>query len=113
MQTKRTLTRADADFLQKQFSGVFATKDDIASIKNTIKSLPTKKDAENIVLDAINTVIIPGMDNMAEDIKTDLGMKINSFDRKFTSQQNRLDKHNDRIEKLEEIHPQGKHLATI
>ena len=120
MQTKRTLTNADADFLQKQFSKVFATKDDIKSIRGDIKSLqgtvrdlPTKKDVKNIVLDAINTVIIPGMDNMAEDIKTDLGVKIDSLDRKFISQQNRLDRHNDKIEKLEKNHPQNKHLATI
>lgn len=77
------------------------------------KQIATKKDVEDIVIDAINTVVIPGIDSVAEDIKSELGTKIDFLDRKFTSQQNRLDKHNGRIEKLERIHPQGRHLATI
>jgi uncharacterized coiled-coil DUF342 family protein len=136
MITKRTLTQADADFLQNQFSKVFATKQDISGLKQdvsglkqdiggirkTIAELPTKKDVEQIVVDAINTVVIPGMDNMAENIKAELaskedvkeiGMKIDSLYRKFTAQQDRLDLHNARIEGLEKIHPRGKHLATI
>lgn len=77
------------------------------------KGLATKKDVESIVVDVVNTVVIPGMDNMAENIKSDIGMKIDSLDRKFTSQQNRLDRHNEKIEKLEKMHPNGHHLATI
>jgi hypothetical protein len=34
------------------------------------KQIATKKDVENIVVDAINTVVVPGMDNMTEDIKS-------------------------------------------
>lgn len=92
---------------------------DINTIKQAIREVfddfgvATKKDVENIVLEAINKDIIPGMDNMAEDIKTDIGMKIDSLDRKFDAQQTRQDRHNTRIEELEKIHPQGTHLATI
>ncbi len=77
------------------------------------KGLATKKDVESIVVDVVNTVVIPGMDNMAENIKSDIGMKIDSLDRKVTSQLNRLDRHNEKIEKLEKMHPNGHHLATI
>ena len=138
----RTLTQADADFLQRQFSKVFATKEDIKQFatkedikqfatkddikqfatkedigqfatKEDIKALPTKKDVENIVIDVINKVVIPGMDSMADGIKRDLGMKIDALDRKFESQQARLDRQNARIENLEKIHPRGRHAATI
>ena len=98
-------------------------KNDVKVIKEVFKDvfeeevdklgLATKKDVEDVVLDAINTVVIPGMDNMAKDIKDELGMKIDSLDRKFTAQQNRLDRHNESIEKLEKIHPQNSHLAAI
>lgn len=81
----------------------------------------TKKDKKGMVAliaDAINDVVVPALENMEtrlaskEDIR-DLASKIDSLDRKFDSQQERQDRHNDRIEKLEKIHPQGKHLATI
>lgn len=126
---KRTLTQADADFLQKQFSKVFATKKDISSLKTDVSSLksivntlPTKKDVENIVLDAINTVIIPGMDDMYSRLTSELASKeqvkelslqIDSLDRKFDSQQMRQDRHDNRIEKLEKIHPNNAHLAVV
>lgn len=49
------------------------------------------------------------LDEKIENSKNDLSMQIDSLDRKFVSQQNRLDTHNDRIETLEKIHPKGKH----
>lgn len=139
--SKRTLTQADADFLQKQFCKVFATKEDIAPLKDSIKtlkydvaslrkdlsgvkqdllevkktvgSLPTRKDVEDVVLDIVDKVVIPGMDNMAEDIKGDLGSRIESMGRKFDAQQNRQDLHDKRLKNLESIHPKGGHVAAI
>jgi hypothetical protein len=110
-----TLTKSDKDFIGNLLSVEKLSEATKVVLGELIeeKGLATKKDVENIVIDAINTVVISGMDNMAENIKSDIGMKIDSLDRKFASQQNRLDKHNDRIEKLEKIHPQGRHLAVI
>jgi hypothetical protein len=110
-----TLTNDDKKFIEdlvntKRLSNVAKT-----ALGELIeeKGLATKKDVENIVVETINEVVIPGMDNMAEDIKSDLGMKIDSLGRKFDSQQERQDRLNARIEKLEKIHSGNAHIAAI
>lgn len=84
-----------------------------------------KKDKEEfvgLIAEAIDKVVVPALDAMEsrltetlaskEDVR-EVGMKVDSLDRKFDAQQSRLDRHNLRIEKLEEIHQEGKHsLAT-
>ena len=52
------------------------------------------------------------LDEKIESSKKDLSMQIDSLDRKFDSQQSRLDTHDDRIEPLEKIHPKNKHIFT-
>lgn len=87
-----------------------------------IKNEDERQEFVGLISDAFQEVMVPALDNMEarlkeelaskEDLK-ELGMKVDSLDKKFDAQQNRLDKHNNRIEALEKIHPQGKHqLAT-
>ena len=87
-----------------------------------IKNKKDKDEFVNLISDAFQQVMVPALDNTItalkdelaskEDIK-ELGMKIDSLDRKFEAQQIRQDRHNTRLEALEKIHPQGKHLAVI
>ncbi len=81
-----------------------------------IKSKEDKQEFIELVSEAFQQVMIPALDNLKEEIeekmeeiRKDLGMRIDSLDRKFDAQQDRLDKHNNRIEALEKIHPKGKH----
>lgn len=73
-----------------------------------------KKDKDEFVEligDALNDVVIPALEDMEErlinklaskeelqEVKQELGMQIDSLDRKFDAQQNRLD----RVEKAQE-----------
>ena len=75
-----------------------------------VKSAKDKVVTESVLKDAVDT-ILGGMDNLYNRIKEDfaskedvkeLGMKIDSLDRKFDAQQIRLDRHDKRITKLEE-----------
>jgi peptidoglycan hydrolase CwlO-like protein len=77
-----------------------------------------KDEFTSIVVNALNDVVIPAMDDMEKGLRGDLAskkdlkelsMKVDSLDRKFDAQQERLDKHNGRIESLEKIHPKGRH----
>lgn len=63
-----------------------------------------------IVANAINDVVIPALDDMEgrlaskedlEKFKKETMMEFDSLNRKFDAQQDRLDKHNGRIEKVE------------
>jgi len=72
-----------------------------------------------LIADSFQEVMIPALEGMEERLKEELASKedllelsskVDSLDRKFDAQQIRLDRHNTRIEKLEDIHPQGKHL---
>ena len=110
MAAKATLTQADVNLLKK----TFATKKDLAGFatRSDLAVLPSKEDVKKIVVEAINDVVIPGMDYMAEGIKNELGAKIDSLERKFNSQQSRLDRHSQKIENLEIIHPQGRHITA-
>lgn len=88
----------------------------------------TKNDEEkiekiviNTVTSAINDVMIPAMDRMEErlaskedlkEVENRLSGQINSLERKFEAQQERLDKHDTRIRIIEKIHPQGKHALA-
>lgn len=79
-----------------------------------VKSVKGKVVTEGVLKDAVDT-ILGGMDNLydrmkvdfaskkdVEDLKQELGMKIDLLDRKFDAQQTRLDRHDKRITKLEE-----------
>lgn len=75
----------------------------------------------NTVTSAINDVMIPAMDRMEErlaskedlkEVENRLSSQINSLERKFEAQQERLDRHDARISTLEKIHPQGKHAIA-
>ena len=76
-----------------------------------------------LIGDSFQEVMIPALEGMEERLKEELAskedlknvskelsMRIDSLDRKFDAQQDRLDRHDARIKKLEKIHPQGKHL---
>lgn len=80
-----------------------------------------KDEFTTIVVDALNTVMVPALDNMATALKEELASKeelkevkmgIDSLDRKFDAQQERQDRHNKRIESLEKLHPSGKHSVV-
>lgn len=76
-----------------------------------------KKDKDEmvgIVTDALNDVMIPALEGMEkrlrqdlasksdlEGVRKDLSMRIDSLDRKFDAQQERLDRHDKRITKIE------------
>lgn len=76
-----------------------------------------KKDREEmvgIVTDALNDVMVPALDAMAQkltgelaskkelhEFKKEVGMRFDSLDRKFDAQQERLDRHDKRITKIE------------
>jgi hypothetical protein len=79
-------------------------------VNNTKDKIAT----ESVLKDAVDA-ILGGMDNLyekmkadfaskkdVEAIKQDLGVKIDSLDRKFDAQQSRLDRHDKRVTNLEE-----------
>lgn len=108
MTTKRTLTQADADFLQKQFTKVFATKDDL-------KSFPTRFDL-NKSLDKqevkFEAVVTNFKDKFYTKVDPILKEVVASREDRLMGTEQHL-RNEKRVEKLEKIHPQGKHLATI
>jgi len=119
MTIKRTLTQADADFLQKQFSEVFATKKDL-------EPFITKKDLIDLEKRSNNN-----LDQKLDDQEQKFEKTVTNFKDKFytkidpilkevvASREDRLigsEQHirnEQRIEKLEKIHSKGKHVATI
>jgi chromosome segregation ATPase len=88
-----------------------------------------KKDKEEftkMIGDGFHEVMIPALEDMEKRLKQELASKkdlekvhrelsmdIDSLNRKFDAQQERLDRHDNRIEKLEDIHPRGKHPLAI
>ena len=86
-----------------------------------------KEEFITLIAQGLNDVMIPALENMEARLKEDLASKedlqkveqklsrhIDSLARKFDAQQDRLDKHNQRIEILERLHPQGRHqLVTV
>lgn len=119
MTNKKTLTQADADFLQKQFSKVFTTKKDL-------EAFATKKDLVDLER-RFDNKLDQKLDNQEQkfektvtNLKDKFYTKIDPIlkevvasreDRLIGSEQHLRNK--DRIEKLEKIHPQGKHLTAI
>ena len=85
-----------------------------------IKTEKDKKEFIGLITEAFQEIMIPALDDMeyrimqrlGENVQT-LSSKIDSLERKFDAQQERSDKHNERIERLEKIHPQGKHSPAI
>ena len=77
------LTQKDVDYLKEELSDVFATKSELNELKDQVLSS----------LDAV----------MGE---------IKSFREEMTLIPDRLVDHTDRIEKLEQIHPHGRHPQT-
>ncbi|HKC04464.1 MAG TPA: hypothetical protein VKC54_01185 [Patescibacteria group bacterium] len=88
-----------------------------------IKTEKDRKEFVTLISEAFNVVMIPALDDMLqkiekkieesiEGVRKDLGMQINSLDRKFDAQQERLDRHNERIESLEKLHPKGTHNSS-
>lgn len=69
-----------------------------------------KKDKEEftmIVTDALNDVMIPALESMEERLASkesveEIIMKVDSLDRKFDAQQNRLDRQGKQVENHEE-----------
>lgn len=72
-----------------------------------------KDEFVKLISDALNDVVIPALEDMEErlttklaskeelqEVKQELSMQIDSLDRKFDAQQNRLD----RVEKVQEEH---------
>mgnify|MGYP001577566185 CR=1 FL=1 len=87
-----------------------------------IRSKKDKEEFVSLISDAFQQVMVPALDNAIVNLKQELsskedvrevGMKVDSLDRKFDAQQERQDRHNSRIEVLEKIHHQGRHLATV
>ena len=83
-----------------------------------IKSKEDKEEFTTLITDIFKDVMIPALDAMEGRLASkkdlsDLSMQVQALDRKFDAQQERQDRHNARIENLEEIHPQGRHLATV
>lgn len=81
-----------------------------------VKNDKDKQEFIGLISDAFQEVMVPALDNMSHDLeekiesaKNGLSGQIENLDRKFDAQQNRLDKHNERIETLEKLHPHGKH----
>lgn len=73
-----------------------------------------KQEMVGIVTEALNDVMVPALDAMETRLRNDLAskedlkkvevklsMQIDSLDRKFDAQQERLDRHDKRITKLE------------
>jgi hypothetical protein len=117
MANTRTLTQADANFLQKQFSKVFATKDDLKSFatKKDIKSLVTKIDLEN-ALDKQEQKFENKMTEFRDKFYTKIDpilkeVTANRQERATSTEQHR--RNEKRIEKLEKIHPHSQHIVTV
>lgn len=81
-----------------------------------------KKELIDLMAQAIDDVIVPRIDEAVNTLKEELASKedlkevkmdIESLHRKFDAQQNRQDKHNERLEKLERLHPNNKHIASV
>lgn len=67
----------------------------------------TKGEFVKLISQGFQEVMIPTLEDMEERLASkkevkELGVKIDSLDRKFDAQQNRLDGHDKRITKLEE-----------
>lgn len=106
MTNKKTLTQADADFLQKQFSKVFATKNDLVKLESRLdlKLVDQEEKFEKYVTNL--------KDKFYTKIDPILKEVVASREDRLTGSEQHL-RNKDRIEKLEKIHPQGKHLTAI
>ncbi len=75
----------------------------------------TKTEFTGLIVEALNDVVIPAMDDMEKRLRRDLASKedlevlrkentirFDTLDRKFDAQQERLDRHDKRITKLEQ-----------
>ncbi len=92
-------------------------KDDKKYIKTTIDS---KLDEQELKFESKLTVIELKFENKLTEFKSEFFEKIDPILKETTTnreertlQADRISNHEDRIEKLENIHPQGRHLATI
>ncbi len=102
MTTKRTLTQADVNLLKE----TFATKNDMDRLENKFD----QKLDDNV----------QKFETLVTGFKNDFYTKIDPIlkevvasreDRTIGAEQHR--RNQDRIEKLEKIHPNGRHLAAI
>lgn len=106
MTIKRTLTQADADFLQKQFSKVFATKKDLVMLESRLdlNMVDLEQKFESKVVE-LKSDFCTEIDPILKEATT------SREERTIRAEQHR--RNEDRIEKLEKIHPHGKHLAIV
>jgi pyruvate/2-oxoacid:ferredoxin oxidoreductase beta subunit len=91
----------------------------VTRVVNQVVSKVVNEVVNKVVSEASDS-ILTGMDKLYSDLdlkieesKQELSMQIDSLDRKFVSQQNRLDLHNKRIETLEKIHPNNQHDFVV
>jgi hypothetical protein len=81
-----------------------------------------KKEMVGLIAETINDVVVPALEKMEERLNENLSskedvrnlaFKVDALGRKFDSQQERLDRQNTRLEKLEKIHPQNSHSQVV
>lgn len=78
-----------------------------------------KEETIEVFAEAFREVVIPIFEEMKEDISemkediSEVKATTNRIERKMNAMEERQDSHSFRIEKLEKIHPKGKHATSL
>ncbi len=87
-----------------------------------INSDEDKQEFIGLVSEALQEVMVPALEDMEKRLRSELAskkdlknleMKVDSLDKKFDASQDRLDRHDERIGKLEDIHSHYKHSVRV
>jgi phage gp29-like protein len=109
MTTKRTLTQADVNLLSKTFFTKNDTNSFARSLSETINKLLLKQEIRTYgKMDELEEKF----EKKVEEVKSDLFEKIDPILKEVTTAREEGSIIENRLEALEDIHPEGKHIIT-